>query len=108
MVTTTGDEEGLEYLMRFFAARYDDYFAEMTESARGYQPFYRDTDVIQGLRDIVHNIADGFLDLRSPEKYPSPRAAIRYVGVFKAFLKRQRVMIRKASNHYIERGEPVP
>jgi hypothetical protein len=101
-------QAALDYLMRFFASHYDDYFAEMNESARGYTPFYRDSQVIQGLRNIVHNIAEGFLDLRSPEKYPSPRAALEHVKSFDAYLNRQRAMIRKASKHYIDQEEPVP
>jgi hypothetical protein len=104
----TSDQQALDYLMRFFASHYDDYFADMNGSARGYRPFYRDAEVIQGLRDIVHSIADGFLDLRSPERYPSPRAAIRSVAVFRDFLKKQKRMIRDASDHYIDREEPVP
>lgn len=98
----------IEYLARFFGTHCDRYFDDMLEALQLYGSMGRYDDVLDGIRDIVHNISDTFLDPRSPSYCRSPMAADGHLNSFVAFLNRQQSMIDLLVHHHAGRGEQPP
>jgi len=72
-----------------------DHFAVLFETMRearvgpgtGYPSFYRDSEVIQHLRDVVHNLNETFGDVSIPGVFASPHQLVDTWVWFHAFLK---------------------
>lgn len=67
-------EPTISFLTEFFHSHYQDYFEMMREAGScTYPPKYEgESEVIQGIRNIVHNIGDNYWDLSIPKGYASP------------------------------------
>lgn len=65
----------IEYLTEFFTSKYPLYFEMMRDTGSTHFPesFEGEDDVIQGIRNIVHNIADNYSDLSIPSSFASPQ-----------------------------------
>jgi hypothetical protein len=94
--------ETTDYLTRFFAAKYPEYFEGMKElrPSKGYGYYYRHEDVTQFIRNIVHNISEQFNDLRIPECYPSPEHLVQTLLKFKEMLENQNIIFDDVFKHY--------
>ncbi|WP_204373655.1 hypothetical protein [Stenotrophomonas maltophilia] len=67
-------EPTINYLTQFFHSHREDYFEMMRDAGSySYPPkFQGESEVIQGIRNIVHNIQDNYWDISIPKGYASP------------------------------------
>jgi hypothetical protein len=101
----------LDYLQRFFSAKYAEYFEDMRElrSDKGYGYYHRSDEVTQALRNIVHNISDTFGDMRIPEGFSSPKRFVDTLLWFENLLKDQNeLFIDVFKNHQGSLQPPIP
>ena len=65
-------------------AHYEDYFDDMREArvgpGSGYGYFYKDSEVIQHIRDVVHNLSDTFGNVTIPGQFASPNCLLPHVA----------------------------
>lgn len=75
---------------KFKKAHFDDYFEYMRQSrvgpGSGYWHFYRDGEVIQHIRDIVHNLDETFGNVTIPQDFTSPKRLVETWQWFREFL----------------------
>jgi hypothetical protein len=64
----------IDYLSEFFSSRYPDYFEMMKDAGSAHYPpaFKQESEIIQGIRNVVHNISDNYHDLTIPKGFASP------------------------------------
>lgn len=67
-------EPTIKYLTDFFHSHQEDYFEMMRDAGSSSYPpkFEGESEVIQAIRNIVHNIGDNYWDLSIPKGYASP------------------------------------
>ena len=98
----------IDYLQRFFSSKYEGYFEDMCElrPQRGYGHYYRDSEVTQAIRNIVHNISETFSDMRIPEGFSSPAQLVHTLVEFKAMLEKQNQLLEDVISHYKDNNNP--
>lgn len=78
------------FFRKFKQSHFNDYFECMRESrvgpGSGYSHFYRANEVIQHIRDIVHNLDETFGDVKIPEDFTSPKRLVETWQWFREFL----------------------
>lgn len=83
-------KEARDYFNNFMDANFSDYFETMRKSRvgrrTGYSNFHRDSEVIQHIRDIVHNLEETFGNVEIPQKFTSPNSLIETWNRFYNFL----------------------
>jgi nucleoside phosphorylase len=66
---------------KFISDHLEDYFEDMREArfggGSGYPNFYRDTEISQHIRDIVHNLEDTFGNVTIPGQFTSPGRLVK-------------------------------
>ncbi|MEA4917271.1 5'-methylthioadenosine/S-adenosylhomocysteine nucleosidase [Proteiniphilum sp.] len=76
---------------KFMQAHYRDYFEDMREArvgpSSGYWYFYRDGEVIQHIRDIVHNLEETFGNVTIPGEFTSPKLLVEAWKWFHDYLQ---------------------
>ena len=77
-------QPSIHYLQQFFKSRYANYFEMMKDAGGSSRPpaFDREDEVIQGIRNIVHNIEDKFCDLSIPRGFTSPKSLVQALEWF--------------------------
>ena len=79
--------DGIDYLLKFFKGHYSEYEEIKRDSCSyDYNNYNEYNDVKQGYIDIVDNIAEHFLDIRIPEKYPSIEFFLEIFNNYKSLL----------------------
>jgi hypothetical protein len=102
----TGIEKTAEYLMTFFSSKYELYHEMMRDAGSSHYPeaFNGESDVIQAIRDMVHNISDNYSDLSVPTGFPSPVALLGSLEGFGDMANRHYEMVEqiriKNGGHY--------
>lgn len=81
----------IEYLAEFFESKYPLYFEMMrdTGGVRYRQSFKGEADVIDSIRNIVHNISDNYSDLSIPSSFASPKLLIDALTGFRDMAESQ-------------------
>jgi len=97
----TNLDKTISYLTTFFHSRQADYEEMMRDVGRSNSPpaFNGESEVIQSIRNIVHNIADNYWNLSIPEGYASPNLLLQSLTGLRALADRQLVEIEQINTN---------
>ncbi len=103
-------EDALVYLDKFIIANYDSFFADMQEYQphNGYGLFYYSNDVVQGMRDIVHNLSDVFSSPSIPEGFASPDDFKEKIENYIVLLEKQNAYIKELIEYFKKQNSSIP
>lgn len=95
----------IDYLTKFFVSKYPEYFEMMKDAGRSHYPpaFEGESEIIQGIRNLVSNIEDNYNDLTIPKGFASPSLLHDSLVGFRDMAERQ-LLEAQAINK--ELGEP--
>lgn len=98
---STNLDKTISYLTTFFQSRQADYEAMMRDVGRSHYPpaFNGESEVIQSIRNIVHNIADNYWNLSIPEGYASPNLLLQSLTGLRTLADRQLVEIEQINTN---------
>lgn len=104
--------ESRELFRKFMKSRFKDYFEDM-QNARvgpgtGYWYYYRDSEVIQHIRDITHNLEETFGYVSIPEEFASPKLLVEGWQWFYNFLKSKEELFGDIIKSSEERKDELP
>jgi nucleoside phosphorylase len=92
---------------KFLKTHLSDYYADMREArvgpGTGYWYFYRSGEVIQHLRDIVHNLGDTFGNVEIPGVFSSPKRLVDTWNQYYELLKSREELLTDVISS-IEKG----
>lgn len=93
-------EPTIQYLTQFFHSHQENYFEMMRDAGSSKHPprFEGESDVIQSIRNIVHNIEDNYWDLSVPNGYASPKLLLSALTGLRDLAARQLAEIERINN----------
>jgi len=85
------------YLTKFFRSHQKSYEEMMRDAGSARHPplFKGESDVIQAIRNIVHNIADNYWNLSVPEGYSSPKLLLNALFGLRDLANRQLAQVEE-------------
>lgn len=94
-------DKTIEYLNTFFHSRQAEYEEMMRDVGRSHYPpaFRGESEIIQSIRNIVHNIGDNFLNLSIPTGYASPNLLLQSLTGLRDLANRQLLEIEQTNTN---------